>query len=392
MNTKRIGLFVVGLFSFLLALEATVRIEDWIRFGTPPLVDALSQSDLIASDSLGTHGRPNGRFRKWKLDSLGFRGPEISRRPAPGTIRVVTTGASETFGLVEDSGKEFPRQLEDSLNAWLGRLSPACPADIRFEVVNAALPGMYLPTAITDVQGRLATISPAAVLYYPTPPQYLDIEPPRAYTPGTGAAAGNNPWRPFYPRSLGGIRDAMKGLIPTFLSTRLRRSEIDRVAQSHAAGWQFTSVPEDRLTGFESDIRSLVGAIRGIGAVPILATHANAFGAHHGEQDEELLLMWQRYSPRATGATLIAFDSAADARLQRVAADSNVLLVRVDSTVYASGADGLFGDYAHFSNTGAGYVATAAAHPILNALLPKALACSRAQPGAASAKAPVPAP
>ena len=97
MIAKRLGLTAIALLSFGLALEAAVRLEDWIRYGTPPFVNALSQSDLITTDSMGTHGRPNGRFRKWTLDSLGFRGPDVPRVPDPGTIRIVVTGASETF-------------------------------------------------------------------------------------------------------------------------------------------------------------------------------------------------------------------------------------------------------------------------------------------------------
>lgn len=391
MNVQRPGLFLLGLCCFGLALEGTIRIEDWIRYGTPPFVNAVSQSDLITTDSMGTHGRPNGRFRKWTLDSLGFRGPDISRRPAPGTYRVVVTDASETFGLVEDSGKEFPRQLEDSLNAWVDRQPQTCGGRVRFEVVNAALPGMMLPTVIGDVQGRLATIAPAAVMFYPTPPHYLDLEVPRSRPP-IQDGGGWNRLRPLYPRSLGLLREAIKGLVPRQVSIALRRGEIEGIVQSYPAGWQFTSPPEDRLTAFEDDVRRLVGAVRGVGAMPILATHANIFGMYPERRDEELLLMWQRYSPRATGATLIAFDSAANARLRRVAADSGVPLVSVDSAVYASGLEGVFGDYQHLTNLGSAIVAEVAAQGIRQALTTRGGACPEGQPSATPTAGTAPSP
>ena len=160
------------------------------------------------------------------------------------------------------------------------------------------------------------------------------------------------------------------------------------MVRSYPPGWQFTTVPEDRLGAFESDIRRLVGTIRDIGALPILSTHANAFGPPPGRRDDRLLLMWQRYSPRATGATLIAFDSAANVRVERVARDSNLALVRVDSALYASDADALFGDYEHFTNAGAGLVASAAALPILEAARRHYPPCPGAQASAVDSAAP----
>lgn len=350
--------------AFCLAFEATVRLEDWIRYRTPVLADARSQADLLTADSLGVRGRPHGRFRQWALDSLGFRGPEIARIPPPGTIRVMTLGASETFGLLESPGREFPRQLQDSLNAQRGR-SGTGP---RFEVVNAALPGMYLPTAIRSVQRYLAGLAPDAILFYPTPHQYLDLDVPRAGTGVPGIAGAAIWYRPFLPRSVGRVRDAVKQLLPTPISNALRRREIDGVIRRHPPGWEFTSVPPDRIAALEADLRALVGAVRQAGAVPVLATHANRFQGDTRPPDEQLLLMWRRYAPRASAATILAFEAAANAAIRRVAADSLVPLVPVDSAFAANPSPENFGDYIHFTDRGAAIVAAVAAPVIAGAV------------------------
>ena len=85
-----------------------------------------SEVDLVMHDSLGMHGRPGAQYLKWTLNALGTRGPEVSPRPGPGVLRVVATGASETFGQSEGPGREYPRQLEDSLRARLAD-GPAAP-------------------------------------------------------------------------------------------------------------------------------------------------------------------------------------------------------------------------------------------------------------------------
>src|SRR5688572_1791295 len=100
---------------FVVVLEMTARAEDWVRYRTPFLSRLREQGELMVRDRVGAHGRPNARYMKWAMNSLGMRGPEVPIAKAPGTIRVATVGASETFGLYESPDREFPRQLEDSL-------------------------------------------------------------------------------------------------------------------------------------------------------------------------------------------------------------------------------------------------------------------------------------
>lgn len=351
---------------FVLTLELTCRIEDWIRFRTPPFSPIASQTDLLIRDADGVHGRPNARFQKWAMNDLGTRGPAASLSKAPGTTRIVVVGASETFGLYESPGKEYPRQLEDSLNHALAS-RPACASSDtrRYEVLNAALPGMSLPTIDEDVRNRVRRFSPDVIVVYPTPAQYLEDQPPRAATPDSSGRAAEPPlaWV-LHPRIAHRLREQIKTALPDFLKTWMRRRETEQYVRAHPPGWRFSSIPADRLAQYGADLRHLLGTIRSTGAVAVVATHANVF-MQPGGMNRDLLLAWERFYPRAPGAMIVAFDSAARAETLRAAADSSVAAVDL-ATRLSSSPRAAFSDFSHFSDEGAAVVASTLAPSILS--------------------------
>ena len=76
-----------------------------------------------------------GAIRNGGSTSGDFGAPSIPQDPRPGEIRVLILGSSESFGLYESPGLEFPAQLASRLRDR---------GD--FEVVNAAVAGMTLAT------------------------------------------------------------------------------------------------------------------------------------------------------------------------------------------------------------------------------------------------------
>ena len=347
---------------FALVFELTCRVEDLVRYGTPLLSPYTSQSDLIVRDASGARGRPNGRFQKWVLNDLGTRGPAIPRHKTPGTLRVVTAGASETFGLYESNDREYPRQLEDSLRAALPGL--ACPDSLRYEqvqVVNPALPGMSLPTVALDLEHRIAALAPDFVAYYPTPPQYLGDEPPGVAPPLPAPTAEHDTRRALHPRSAARLRNQLKTLLPGFVQTVLRRREIEKVVSAHPPGWRYTSVPAERLNLFERDLRRLVGTVRAIRATPVLVTSTHAF-LGDDQASPDMLYAWERFTPRATGAVILAFDSSARSIMRDIARDSVIALADAGGTVRGQAA---FADFSHFTDAGAAAMAGLLARTIV---------------------------
>ena len=349
---RRAAWAVVGLAAFGVAFELTARLDDLIRYGMPLASPYRSEVDLVTRDSLGTHGRPGAQYLKWSLNSLGTRGPEVSPLPGPGVLRVVATGASETFGQSEGPGREYPRQLEDSLRASLtGRTSSPYRS---VEVLNAAFFGMSLPTATQDIRLRVSGFGPAIVVLYPASVQYLSDGLPKAETPPLAAAPALGLGAVLSPRALARLREELKRVAPRAWREWLWQSQVRRQLAGHEPGWRYTDVPLDRLAAYEADLRAFIGTVRSVGAEPVLATHANRFvGA--ADADSSLLSAWQRFYPRPEGQVILAFDSAGAEVTMRVAADSNVALA--DVRMALTNCPACFADYAHFTDEGAARVA-----------------------------------
>jgi len=339
---------------FAVALEGAVRVEDLLRYGTPLVSPFHEQAQLIVRDADGMHGRPNARYRKWILNRHGMRGPDATEAKTPGTFRLITAGASETFGLYESAAHDYPRLLEGALEAMRRDGRCRCDGVARFEVLNGALLGMTLPTVVQDVRNRLKRFAPDVILLYPTPPQYLGDDPPVAARPDPAV-------RPdavlladlLYPRVLDRLREQAKTVLPGPAKDWLRRREIASALAAHPAQWRFQSPPADRLALFEADLRDALVAIRGAGATPMLASHANAFPPA-APRDPVLLNQWARFYPRADGDVIVDFDEAASLRIARLA-----LHAGGPNAVQqpAERGPGLFQDFAHFNDKGAALAA-----------------------------------
>ena len=344
---SRFATSVLLAFTVLAGLEIATRIEDWVRFGDSLMSGYNSQADLAVRTADGMHGRRDAQFEKWVMNNLGFRGPGVDSAKAPGRIRVVVTGASEAFGLYESLGHEMPRQLEDSLRVRLA--ARGCEV----EVWNAAFSGMAVPTITQDIRLRLRRFDPDLVVLYATPSFYLDHSVPFAATPDSG----ENDETPslvatLRPRAWERLRSEGKALVPEFIATWFREYRVRRAERNRGSEWRYRQLPEDRIDLFEHDVREVIAAVRSIGAIPVLATHGNGFGfGTVRKTNPDLLIAWERFHPRPTGPVLIAFDSAARARMFGIAGDSSA--VADVALGLAQSPKSPFQDYAHFNDHGA---------------------------------------
>lgn len=140
---------------FLGTIEFACRVEQRLLYDAPILGMYTYDTALFTTDEYGITGKANGAYEKWRLNSFGFRGPEIRRDKSSHRMRVVCVGASETFGLYESPGAEWPRQLESLLGN----------AEAETEVINAAIAGMSLLQRTLHIQYRLIPFEPDVVLF-----------------------------------------------------------------------------------------------------------------------------------------------------------------------------------------------------------------------------------
>jgi hypothetical protein len=355
-----IGFWALLVATCLMAMELVTRVEERVVFGAPLLSPYRDVSELRMRDEHGFRGRPSAHFRKWQTNRLGFRGPEITRDKPAGTYRVVTAGASETFGVFESPGHEFPRQLEDSLNAF--RIACGGSAVRRFEVVNAALPGMSLPTIEQALRLQFGPLRPDVVVLYPTPVQYLGNSRPTPPLLGRYAAENEELLSLWRLRSLERVRDQLNAIPPRSVRDYLVRKRIEALVRQHPPGWRFSSIPVERLSAYESDLRVFIATVHRLGSRPLLLVHANAFGAGP-PYDSRLLGRWQLFYPRAEGPIIVAFDSAAAVLTRTVALDSGVPWVDFRRAL-SQQPRAWFGDATHFTDAGAAVVAGVLAREI----------------------------
>jgi len=357
----RIAVFGGATICFLGAFELTARVEDLVQFRVPLTSPFNATSELLVRTRDGMHGRRSAAFQKWRMNSLGFRGPEADSAKAPGRIRVMTAGASETFGLYESPDKEWPRQLEDSLRQ---RLAKSTCGETGVEVWNAGFAGMSLPTIRQDIELRLARFAPDVIVVYPSPAFYLMAKLPEAAPPDSAASEALPPvWSP---RVLPRVRDQLKALVPEVIASRLRQGRIDRVRRQ--ARVEFREVPVERRDAFLADLRAIGTAIVAAGAIPILATHGNDFGFETPRPPSQAqMIAWQRFHPLASGEVLVGFDAAARAGTLALG-DSLGLRVADVAAAVAASPDPVYADYAHFNDQGAAIAAGVVAREVVAAL------------------------
>jgi lysophospholipase L1-like esterase len=146
----------------VLCCEGALRIRAWWRYGS---ISSQGTRPMYVFDPVLEMNVPRAGFEikgtqmHVKINSLGFRGDEISAVKPAGTIRIVCTGASTTF-CEEASSNEttWPARLQSLLRARYPGKS--------IEVVNAGITGSALVSSLKDVRRRLLKLDPDLVILY----------------------------------------------------------------------------------------------------------------------------------------------------------------------------------------------------------------------------------
>ena len=338
-----VGYSLVALFF----AEAAARVEDRLRYGVPILHTPNRDRDLVMEVDGALRGRPFGRYKQWQLNQHGFRSPEIDVARTPGCMRVMTLGSSETFGLFEPPGREYPAQLLERLQAT------GCT-----ELVNASLYGLTVPR-LHHLWAWAQQFAPDYVVIYPTPAFYLAVSPPAAVAlPFPGARAATIP--PLRPMERWELRLIDRLVDRVEYPAAIQRIRVARALANLESGrpltWFFRGVPDERLDAFEQQLGGLVRAIRDRGSRVILVTHATGFGNPESTEDRDALQAWRTILLRPTGQVLLEFEQKARERTLDIAHREGVAVV--DAASVMNGHQEWFaGDLLHFNEAGAGVLA-----------------------------------
>ena len=96
---------------------------------------------------------------KVSINSRGFRGGEINEAKKPGVTRIVTLGASSTFGYFDRDNETYPYYLEQKLNE-------DSRSKGRFEVINLGIPHLHSEQILTLFLAEAIPLHPDVVTFY----------------------------------------------------------------------------------------------------------------------------------------------------------------------------------------------------------------------------------
>ncbi len=153
---SRVLLALAGLVLGLLAVEGLVRLRQWLRYGTT--VASFYHLELDPASGLMIP-RPLDAVGPIRVNSLGFRGPEIERPKPPGRVRVAFLGGSTTF-CAEASSLEatWPHLVVEGLQR--------AAADLEFDYVNGGGAGYSSEQSLVNLEVRIAPLQPDAIVLY----------------------------------------------------------------------------------------------------------------------------------------------------------------------------------------------------------------------------------
>lgn len=350
---------------FLTAAEVFARLDDRLTWGAP-FLSPYSNERLLLQDSLGFRGRPNFQYQKWRMNNFGFRGPDITRQPAPGVTRIAVIGASETFGLYETDNREYPARMQTLFDS----IAPG-----RYEVVNVGLPGLSLASMVPYIRRTVLPIGASILVIYPTPTFYLEVQPlhvdytPPTYRPPALLHLGNLTIEreALEPRIVTKGREVLKGLIPDFVVMEVRQMRLSARRAEHDSSWVWQTVPSDRMAIIRTHLDRLLDSVNADGLQPFLVTHANRFaGAMQdtiGPARRHLVNLMSLYYPEATPRVLVGVDSAANALMRERGPVHGAVVLEAERHITAS--PSYFADFLHFTDAGADQMARIVVNGIL---------------------------
>ncbi|HYC00188.1 MAG TPA: SGNH/GDSL hydrolase family protein [Candidatus Limnocylindrales bacterium] len=120
---------------------------------------AGSYTKYFPNEKRFTYDADTGEVYPVTINSRGLRGAEPAVPKAPGTLRVVTLGASSTFGYHDPDDGTYPAILERILNE-------RCTHGQRFEVINLGIPHLTSDQIVSLFTAEGLPLRPDVVTFY----------------------------------------------------------------------------------------------------------------------------------------------------------------------------------------------------------------------------------
>jgi lysophospholipase L1-like esterase len=249
----------------LVVLESVVRIRQFLKYGSA----SPTVHDFVVDDATGLRTpRPGSSVGGIHINSLGFRGPEITVPKPEGTVRIAFLGAWTTYCA------EIPNNELVWPHLVVAELQQQFPQS-RFDYVNAAVPGYSTAESLRNLELRVAPLEPdVVVIYHATNDLSGDT---RALARNAGLVVGR-----LDETSWLGEYSALWFLLEKNWTVWRRQN----AARRGEGRLQFSA--EELSRGFESRLEELV--VEAAGTAPVVAIATFSHRIRHEQSDEEKIL------------------------------------------------------------------------------------------------------
>jgi hypothetical protein len=357
---------------FVAVLELLARLGDTLRYDAPFWGD-YSHLRLRTYDSDGIqYNIPLARFEKWQNNSLGFRGDEIALNKPAGTYRIACMGTSESYGLFEEPGKEWPRQLADKIGG-----------NSRLEIINISVVGLPLSKFQPYFEKYVKKIAPDMVILLINPCSYV-IESERLSNkpPDQTAPVPAKPAQPEF--GLSSIKEyisnmrindkltkSIKRLIPSDILQKYQlRLSVKQVAEAERFRLinksAYDTIPGKYIESYRKELQSLIDYYLANNMKVVLTSYPTLLSYENINMYPDLFLGARRYGVELSLKGMIDVTDKIN-RINEEMAVANGLDFVVLNELIPHTKD-YFADNVHFTNKGAEFVAERVAVTISNSI------------------------
>lgn len=140
----------------LLTLEGLVRVRQWLKYQSASPTVHEFETDASSGLRVPRRGMKRGPI---EINSLGFRGPELTTPKRQRAVRIAFLGGSTTYcAEVSSNEATWPHLVVDQL----ARKFPETAIDY----VNGGVPGYTTSESLRNLDSRVAPLEPDAIVIY----------------------------------------------------------------------------------------------------------------------------------------------------------------------------------------------------------------------------------
>lgn len=325
-----------------LAAEGTVRVRQWALHGDLWSVEQTFAIDAVTGLRVPI---PNAVIGNIRINSRGFRSPEVESPKPPQTVRLAFLGGSTTY-CAEVSGNEmtWPHLV------W--QQTQAAHPRTRFDYINAGVPGYGVTHLLKSLELRVAPLQPDVVVIYEATNDLAADSREMAQRQGlVGARVNEESWPAKY------------SLLWSLTEKNLRMGALQAQATTEARRLAYD--PHQLSRGFEDRLRALIAASREVAPVVAIATFsARVRREQPAEARREAAVTALYYMPYMSLDGLVDGYEEYNRVIRVVAKEAGAVLIEGEYRIPADSVH--YNDSVHFRDAGSRLMAGRVSEALLN--------------------------